>query len=171
MNRGGLTHIVQVTGKKLDAIYALNESETPEEQVNLPPMIDALLQEFHQLFDKPTALPPRREQDHQIPLIPGAQPVKTRPYRHTPAQKDGIERQVYDMLSSGIIQRSTSPFASPVLLVRKKDGQWRFCVDYRLLNELTVKKMHPLPIIDELLDELARSKVFSKLDLRSGIIR
>ena len=71
MNRGGLTHIVQVTGGKLDAICALNES-VPEEQAELPPMIDALLQEFHQLFDKPTQLPPRREQDHHIPLIPGA---------------------------------------------------------------------------------------------------
>lgn len=113
-------------------------------------------------------LPPPRSQDHRIPLIPGAQPVQVRPYHYTPEQKNEIERQVYDMISHGLIQRSSSSFASPVLLVKKKDGQWRFCVDYRQLNSLTVKNKHPLPIIDELLDELPGSTWFSKLDLRSG---
>jgi hypothetical protein len=72
------------------------------------------------------------------------------------------------MLKKGVIQHSNNPFASPVLLVKKKDGTWRFCVDYRHLNAITVKNKHSLPIVDELLDELARAKWFTKLDFTSG---
>lgn len=81
--------------------------------------------------------------------------MNIRPYRYSPHQKTEIEKQVGDMLQRGVIQHSSSPFASPVLLVKKKDGTWRFCVDYRHLNAITVKNKHPLPIVDELLDELA----------------
>lgn len=94
--------------------------------------------------------------------------MNLKPYRYSPGQKDEIERQVKQMLHQGIIKPSTSPFASPVLLVRKKDGTWRFCVDYRDLNEVMVKNKFPMPVVDELLDELAGAKWFTKLDLRSG---
>lgn len=113
-------------------------------------------------------LPPKRAVDHQIPLVPGAEPVKVRPYRYSPIQKSEIEKQLKQMLSQGVIRPSASPFASPVLLVRKKDGTWRFCVDYRYLNAITVKHKYPMAVVDELLDELAGSQWFTKLDFRSG---
>lgn len=111
------------------------------------------------MFDEPSTLPPRRSADHKIPLILGAQPVKVRPYTYS---------QLKQMLEQGVIRPSDSSFASLVLIVRKKDGSWRFCVDYRHLNAITVKNKHPMPVVDELLDELAGEKWFTKLDFRSG---
>jgi hypothetical protein len=101
-------------------------------------------------------------------LIEGAQPVNLRPYRYNPELKTEIEKQVQEMLVSGVIQPSQSAWSSPALLVRKKDGSWRLCVDYRHLNALTIKSKYHVPIIEELLDELYGSKWFTKLDLRAG---
>jgi hypothetical protein len=103
-----------------------------------------------------------------IDLEEGVLPPNSKPYRYSPLQKDEIERQVKEMLKDGTIVHSMSPFAAPVLLVKKKDGTWRFCIDYRRLNLATIKNKFPLPIVDELLDELAGAAVFSKLDLRAG---
>lgn len=137
-------------------------------KVLVPEEIEALVAEFAELFKEPEGLPPTRQFDHTIPLMPGAKPVNVRPYRYSPAQKDEIEEQVRKMLQQGIIRPSSSPFASPVLLVMKKDLTWRFCIDYRHLNAITVKNRYPLPIIEELIDELAGSKWFTSLDLRAG---
>jgi hypothetical protein len=117
---------------------------------------------------EPSDLPPSRACNHTIPLFAGAQPVNIRSYRFSPAMKNEIEAQIQDMLSKGIIQHSDSAFSSPVLLVKKKDMTWRFCVDYRHLNALTIKCKYPVPIIDELLDELHGAAWFSSLDLRAG---
>ena len=151
----------------LAVLEALPESSSSESSV--PPSVTQLLHEYAEVFQTPSTLPPQRQFDHSIPLLHGVSPVNSRPYRYSPAQKDEIERQVNEMLASGLITQSCSPFASPVLLVKKKDNSWRrFCVDYRRLNSLTIKNKFPLPIVDELLDELAGTKFFSKLDLRSG---
>jgi hypothetical protein len=168
LKHGGVEQLVMIQSVNQDSIASLSEAAASKEPTHRPPGVDAVLLEFSHLFQEPQGLPPERPQDHTIPLVPGAQPFKVRPYRYSPQQKDEIERQVYDMLCHGIIRRSSNPFASPVLLVKKKDGQWRFCVDFRQLNSLTVKNKHPLPVIDELLDELAGARFFTKLDLRSG---
>jgi hypothetical protein len=147
------------------AVFVAEEDQKTDD---MPRPVHILLQEFSDVFREPTELPPARDWDHTIPLIPGAHPVNSRQYRYTPAQKSEIEQQVKIMLKAGLIQPSASPFSSPVLLVRKKDLTWRFCVDYRLLNAITIKNRYPLPVIDELLDELAGACWFSKLDLRAG---
>jgi hypothetical protein len=113
-------------------------------------------------------MPPTRDCDHQIPLLHGARPVQMRPYRYAPALKTEIENQVAEMLHSGIIQPSKSAFSSSVILVKKKDQTYRFCVDYRHLNALTVKTKFPVHVIDEFLDELHGASWFSTLDLRAG---
>lgn len=112
-------------------------------------------------------LPPTREYDHVISRFPDAKPVNSRPYGYSPLQKDEIERQVTAMSQASTIIPSHSHFASPVWLVKKKDGSWRFCIDYRKLNAITIKSKFPMPVVDELHDELAGTKVFSKLDLRA----
>ena len=134
----------------------------------IPAEVDSVLQEFGQVFETPTKLPPLRGHEHSITLKEGAQHGCQRPYRYPFYQKNEIEKIGKELLSMGSIKDSSSPFASPVLLVRKADGSRRMCIDYRALNSITVKDKFPIPIIDELLDELHRATIFSKLDLRSG---
>jgi hypothetical protein len=118
--------------------FAVLETVTEVEQFN-EGELQFLLEEYKDVFDAPTSLPPSRPFDHHIPLLPDAIPVNSKPYRYSPFHKTEIEKQVSELLKSGLIIPSVSPFASPVLLVQKKDGSWRFCVDYRKLNNMTIK--------------------------------
>lgn len=173
LHRQAVTHIVELkkvhrasTPQADSSILTINTSAPPTSAI--PIVIQQVLHRYSGVFSEPSDLPPPRPWDHTIPLLPGSTPVHTRAYRFPPNQKDEIEKQLAEMISKGIIRPSASPYASPVLLVRKKDGSWRFCVDYRKLNAQTVKNKHPMPIVEELLDELHGASWFSKLDLRSG---
>ena len=126
--------------------------------------LQKILASFGDLFAQPKQLPPTRSHDHKIPLILGKGPVCVRPYHYPHIQKTEIKRMALDMLASGVIRPSNSPYLSPIILVRKSDGSWRFCIDYRALNQITMKDKFPIPVIDELFDELHGACYFSKLD-------
>nr|KYP36817.1 Transposon Ty3-I Gag-Pol polyprotein [Cajanus cajan] len=147
-----------------------NNTHNPE--LHLPPTLNpeikTLISNHTSIFTKPTGLPPIRTHDHHIPLLPNTPPINVKPYRYPHTQKDAMSHIIQDLLTQGLITPSHSPFSSPVLLVHKKDGTWRLCVDYRALNSVTIKDRFPIPTVDELLDELGKATIFSKLDLRSG---
>ncbi|MCH84803.1 hypothetical protein A2U01_0005640, partial [Trifolium medium] len=121
---------------------------------DIEPELAILLHTYGKVFHTPSGLPPPRDHNHAIHLKDGTQPVKVKPYRYPHSQKEEIEKMVQDMLQQGIIKPSNSPFSSPIILVKKKDGSWRFCTDYRALNNVTIKDSFPMPTVDELLDEL-----------------
>jgi hypothetical protein len=154
-------------GNKIWALAVVQPDDQLQVSV-VPEEVQSILAEYADVFLEPKSLPPSRTYDHAITLKPEAVPFNARLYRYSPKHKIEIEQQVRQMVEAGIITTSMSPFASPVLRVLKKDGSWRFCIDYRRLNELIVKNVFPMPIIDELLDELAGANIFSKLDLRAG---
>lgn len=139
-----------------------------EQQPPIPDYLQSLISNYEDLFALPQQLPPARSHDHHIPIKPGSQPASASPYRCPIAHREEIEKITREMLSAGVIRNGTSPFAAPVLLVRKKDNSWRLVVDYRALNKITVKNKYPIPVIEELLSALKGSKIYSKLDLRSG---
>ncbi|GJS01139.1 putative reverse transcriptase domain-containing protein [Tanacetum coccineum] len=150
--------LAQVTMKKA-------EDKSKEKQLEEVPIV----QDFPEVFpeDLP-GIPPTRQVEFQIDLIPGAAPVARAPYRLAPSEMKELSDQLKELSDKGFIRPSSSPWGAPVLFVKKKDGSFRMCIDYRELNKLTVKNRYPLPRIDDLFDQLQGSSIYSKIDLRSG---
>eukprot|EP00253_Pinus_taeda_P026929 PITA_26929 len=149
---------------QFNTIQAVEPNSLP-----IHPEMQHILNNHLPVFDKPHELPPSRgEHDHSITLVPGAQPPNVRPYRYPFAQKNEIEKIIKELLEVGVIHPSISPYSSPVVMVLKKDGEWRMCPNFRALNKLTVKDKFPIPVVDDLLDELNGAQFFTKLDPRSG---
>ncbi|GJV35519.1 putative reverse transcriptase domain-containing protein [Tanacetum coccineum] len=116
---------------------------------------------FPEVFpDNLSGLPPIQEIEFQIELIPGATPVVKSPYHLAPSELEELSRQHKELQDKGFIRPSSSPWGAPVLFVKKKDGSFRMCIDYRELNKLTVKNRYPLPIIDDLFDQLQGSQMY-----------
>ena len=128
-----------------------------------------VVQEFPEVFpDDITELPPKREVEFAIDLVPGTSRISIVPYRMSASELGELKKQLEELLEKQFIRPSVSPWGAPVLLVKKKDGSMRLCVDYRQLNKVTIKNRYPLPRIDDLMDQLVGAEVFSKIDLRSG---
>lgn len=142
--------------------------EAQEDIPVIPAPLNIVLRRFDDVFQEPSGLLPIRQIELKIELKEDAKPACQKPCRYSHVLKDGIEKLVKEMLAQGLITESSSSFASPVLLVKKKDSTWRMCIDYRKLNEIIVKDKFPMPIIDVLLSELHGATLFSKLDLRQG---
>jgi hypothetical protein len=148
-----------------DALISLHDL-----QQLLPPIVADILQEYVDVFpcEVPVGLPPLRDIEHQINLTPGASLPNRPPYRTSPKETKEIQCQVQELLDKGYVCESLSPYAVPVILVPKKDGSWRMCVNCRAINNINIHYRHPIPCLDDMLDELSGAVVVSKVDLRSG---
>ncbi|GJR50700.1 putative reverse transcriptase domain-containing protein [Tanacetum coccineum] len=142
-----------------------DEDKSKEKRLGDVPVV----QEFPEVFpeDLP-GIPPTRQVEFRIDLVPGATPVARAPYRLAPSKMKELAEQLQELTDKGFIRPSSSPWGAPVLFVKKKDGSFRMCIDYKELNKLTVKNRYPLPRIDDLFDQLQGSSIYSKIDLRSG---
>nr|GEX26577.1 putative reverse transcriptase domain-containing protein [Tanacetum cinerariifolium] len=142
-----------------------SEDKSEEKRLEDVPTVRDFLKVFPEDFP---GLPPTRQVEFQIDLVPGVAHVAQAPYRLTESELRELSTQLQELSEKGFIRPSSSPWGAPILFVKKKDGSFRMCIDYRELNKLTVKNRYPLPRIDELFDQLQGSSVYSKIDLRSG---
>ncbi|GJU90275.1 putative reverse transcriptase domain-containing protein [Tanacetum coccineum] len=142
-----------------------DEDKSKEKRLEDVPVVQEFLEVFPE--DLP-GIPPTRQVEFRINLVLGATPVARVPYRLAPSEMKELAEQLQELMDKGFIRPSSSPWGAPVLFVKKKDGSFRMCIDYRELNKLTVKNRYPLPRIDDLFDQLQGSSIYSKIDLRSG---
>ncbi|GJR17394.1 putative reverse transcriptase domain-containing protein [Tanacetum coccineum] len=158
MQKGFPIFLAHVTAKEV-------EDKSEKKRLEDVPIV----KDFPYVFPEDlSGLPPTRQVEFQIDLVPGAAPVARAPYRLAPSEMKELSEQLKELSDKGFIRPSSSPWGAPVLFVKKKDGSFRMCIDYRELNKLTVKNRYPLPRIDDLFDQLQGSSVYSKIDLRSG---
>ena len=113
-----------------------------------------VVQVFEDVFQDISGLPPKREIDFCIELVPGTSPISKTPYRMAPTEMLELKNQVQELEDLRFVRPSTSPWGAPILFVKKKDGSLRLCIDYRELNKVTIKNKYPLPRIDDLFDQL-----------------
>ncbi len=139
-------------------------------QVGSPALRDIpTLCDFSDVFpEELPGLPPEREVQFEIEVIPSVDPISITLYRMAPAELKELKVQLQELLDKGFICPSVSPWGALVLFVKKKDGTLRLCINYRQLNKVTVKNRYPLPHIDYLFDQLKGAAIFSKIDLISG---
>ena len=151
-------------------IARLYKMEVPSDTtINHPLEVQNLLDRYQEVFQElPAGLPPNRGCEHIIELDPTQGPTIVKPYCYNYYQKSEIERLTIELLDMGVIMERKSPYAALVVLARKKDGSFRLCVDYRALNQITIKERFPMPRMDEIMDELNGATIFTKIDLRSG---
>ena len=170
MSRSDLREVRNTTAPFFVLLHKEVLLSTNDLPSSLPSAVLDLLQDFEDVFpdEVPAGLPPLRGIEHQIDLVPGASLPNRPAYRANPEETKEIQRQVKELLDKGYVRESLSPCAVPVLLVPKKDGSWRMCVDCRAINAITVRYRHPIPRLDDMLDELSGSTIFTKIDLRSG---
>ncbi|MCZ2221971.1 reverse transcriptase family protein, partial [Corynebacterium pilbarense] len=135
---------------------------------NLKSDLYEFVNQYDEMFQEPKGLPPKRGIQHEIQLQQDCPLPNIGMYRMSVMENAEIKKQIQELLDKGVIVPRTSPCGSPIILVPKKDGTWRMCVDFRDLNKITVKNKYPLPRIDDSKDQLKNVVYFTKLDLRSG---
>ncbi|KAJ9520652.1 hypothetical protein QJQ45_007523 [Haematococcus lacustris] len=145
-----------------------SDNDNPHIPAAISAELQALLNEYSDVFEPITSTPPERPVGHTIPLVPDSRPPVTPMYRLSKPEQEESKKQIKDYLAKGMIEPSSSPYAAPILFVQKKSGELRMCIDYRQLNKLTLRDQYPLPRIDDLFDRLSGCSVFSSLDLQAG---